>query len=152
VAESKKKKYIVDTPSFEVGVEKPVRGRHQPGTYMSNKQIPGSDTYIELGWIYGMPDTNPYILEHTHDYDEIIVHIGNDSRNREDLGAEIEVIVDGEKITVDKTSAIFVPKGVKHGPLTWKRVDRPHLEMTIMLGAGKVEDAKPGGYLKPQKK
>jgi len=141
-------KYIVDEPTFEVGVAKPVRGRNHPGTYMSNNLIPGSNVYIELGWIYAMPDTNPYILEHTHDYDEIIVHIGNDSRNRDDLGAEIDVVVDGETFTVDKTSAIFVPKGVKHGPLTWKRVDRPHLEMTIMIGAGKLEDAVPGGQMK----
>jgi len=152
MAESKKKKYVVDVPNFEVGVEQPVKGRHQPGTYMSNNQIPGSNTYIEMGWIYAMPDINPYIHEHTHDYDEIVVHIGNDSRNREDLGAEIEFIVDGEKFTVDKTSAVFIPKGVKHGPLTWKRVDRPHFEMTIMLGAGEVAKAKPGGYLKEQKK
>jgi len=152
VAESKSNKYIVDRPVQEVGVEKPVSGRHNPSTYMSNKLVPGSNTYIEMGWIYAMPDTNPYILEHTHDYDEIIVHIGNDSRNREDLGAEIDIVIDGETFSIDKTSAVFVPKGVKHGPLTWKRVDRPHFEMTIMLGAGKVEQARPGGYLKEQKK
>jgi len=63
----KSKKYVVDKPTFEVGVSQPVRGRHQPGTYMSNTHIPGSNVYIELGWIYAMPDINPYILEHTHD-------------------------------------------------------------------------------------
>jgi hypothetical protein len=93
-----------------------------------------------------MPDPNPHILEHTHNYDEVVLHIGSDLNNPEDLGAEIEFVVGGEPLIIDKTSALFVPKGVKHGPLTWKRVDRPHIQMAIMLGAGTMAESAPGGY------
>jgi len=55
-------------------------------------------------------------------------------------------VVGGEPLIIDKTSALFVPKGVKHGPLTWKRVDRPHIQMTIILGAGTLAESAPGGY------
>jgi hypothetical protein len=49
------------------------------------------------------------------------------------------------------TSAIYVPKGVKHGPLTWKKFTRPHLEFTIMIGASTVAEADPGGHEKVKK-
>jgi hypothetical protein len=149
MVKSKYGKYLVKVPHLELGPPPGmiVGGRQDPTmTYMSNKLVPGSNTYIEFSWIWGMPQTNPYILEHVHhDYDEIVIHIGNDPDNPEDLGAEIEFVVDGEPLIVDKTSALFIPRGVKHGPLTWKRVDRPHLEMAIVLGSGDLREAGVGG-------
>ncbi len=149
MAEKKYGKYLVKKPAREVNVTVPgeIKGREYPTmTYMSNDLVPGCNVYIELGWIWDMPDPNPHILEHTHDYDEVVLHIGSDLNNPEDLGAEIEFVVGGEPLIIDKTSALFVPKGVKHGPLTWKKVDRPHIQMVIVLGAGTLAESAPGGY------
>lgn len=146
-------KYLVSKPAYEVVPPFEVAGRIGPAmTLMSNNLIPGSNMYVEAGWIVDMPDPNPHILEHTHNYDEIVLHIGIDPRNPEDLGAEIEFSLNGTPLTIAKTSAVFVPKGMKHGPLTWKRVDRPHLEMTIMVGAGSLEEADPGGHREKMEK
>jgi hypothetical protein len=139
-------KYLVGTPAYEVVPAMEVIGRIPAMTLMSNKLIPGSNMYVEAGWILAMPDPNPHILEHTHDYDEIVMHIGTDPEDQEDLGAEIEFVVDGRPLNLTKTSSVFVPKGVKHGPLTWKRFSRPHIEMTIMIGAGSLSEADPGGH------
>jgi hypothetical protein len=142
-------KNLVKKPAREVNVTVlgKIKGREYPTmTYMSNDLVPGCNVYIELGWIWDMPEPNPHILEHTHDYDEVVLHIGSDLNNPEDLGAEIEFMVGGEPLIIDRTSALFVPKGVKHGPLTWKRVDRPHIQMAIMLGAGTLAESAPGGY------
>jgi hypothetical protein len=47
-----------------------------------------------VGWIYEMPDPNPHINEHIHEnYDEIVIHIGGDSNNPEDLGAEMNSLL-----------------------------------------------------------
>jgi len=113
---------------------------------MSNDLVHGCNIYLEFGWIWDMPNPNPYILEHTHDYDELVLHLGSDPRNPEELGAEIEYVLGDEMLKIDKTSAILVPKGVRHGPLTWKKVDTPHIQTTIMLGAGTLAEAAPGGY------
>jgi len=142
-------KYLVKKPAREVKVPglDEIKGRKYPTmTYMSNDLVPGCNVYLELGWIWAMPDPNPHILEHTHNYNELVLHIGSDPKNPEDLGAEIEYVIGGESLIIDKTSAIFVPKGVKHGPLIWKRVDRPHIQMSIMLGAGTLAESAPGGY------
>lgn len=140
-------KYLVSKPAYEVTPEFEVKGRIGPAmTLMSNNLVPGSNMYVEAGWITEMPDPNPHIDEHAHNYDEIVLHIGIDPTNPEDLGAKITFYMDGTPLTIDKTSAVFVPKGMKHGPLIWERTDRPHIEMTIMVGAGSLAEADPGGH------
>ncbi len=140
------KSYLVARPAYEVIPAVSVAGRIPAMTLLSDRLISGAGNYIEAGWILAMPDPNPHILEHVHDYDEVVLHIGTDPNDQEDLGAEIEFVIDGRPCTITKTSCVFVPKGVRHGPLTWKRFSRPHLEMTIMLGAGSLQEADPGGH------
>jgi hypothetical protein len=149
VTESKYGRNLVRKPIYEVSAGK-IKGRQYPTmTIMSNALVPGSNTYIELGWIWEMPEPNPHILEHSHaKYNEIVLHIGSDPSNPEDLGAEIEFTVGGEPLVFDRTSALFVPAGVKHGPVIWKKVRRPHLQMAMVLGAGTLSEADPGGHEK----
>jgi hypothetical protein len=146
------KKYLVARPAYEVTPDFEVKGRRMAMTLMSNNLVPGSNMYVETGWVFGMPDPNPHIYEHVHDYDEIVIHLGTDPENQEELGAEIEFVVDGQPLKINKSSAVFVPKGVKHGPLTWKKYQRPHLELTIMIGAGSLAEADPGGHEKRKEK
>jgi len=143
-------KNLVRKPRYEVTAGK-VTGRQYPTmTLMSNDLVPGSNTYIEIGWVYEMPSPNPHIHEHSHGEgcNEIVLNIGSDPDNPEDLGAEIEFVVGGQPLVFDTTSALFVPAGVKHGPLTWKKLTRPHLQMAMVLGAGTMAEADPGGHVK----
>jgi len=48
-------------------------------------------------------------------------------------------------LTFNKSSALFLPAGTKHGPLTWKKFTRPHLEMAIMIGTGNYKEGWPEG-------
>ncbi|MBA7668446.1 hypothetical protein ES703_76556 [subsurface metagenome] len=143
-------KNLVRKPRYEVTAGD-IKGRQYPTmTLMSNDLVPGSNTYIELGWVWDMPEPNPHIFEHTHreGCNEIVLHIGGDPNNPEDLGAEIEFTVGGQPLVFDTTSALFVPAGVKHGPVTWKRLTRPHLQIAMVLGAGTMAEADPGGHVK----
>ena len=146
MADSKHEKYVVKKPAYEVAPKFEVKGRIPAMTMMSENLVPGAKMYVETGWVVGMPDPNPHIGEHTHDYDEIILHIGADPSDPEDLGGEIEIGIDGQPVTINSTSGIYVPKGMKHGPLVWKKFTKPHLEMTIMIGAGTLAEADPGGH------
>jgi hypothetical protein len=127
--------YVVRTPVREVG--RGVKNRQMPTmTYMSRHLVLGANYYIECGWIYGMPEPNPHVFEHIHNYDEVILHFGSDPDCPEDLGGEIEYVFNGQPLTFSTTTGLFVPKGMKHGPLTWKKYSRPHVEMTLIIGAG----------------
>ncbi len=147
------KKNLVTNPKYEVGGNQKIKGRQNPTmTYMSNDLVPGSNTYIEIGWVYKMPEPNPHIHRHDHDYNEIVLHIGSDPDNPEYLGANINFVVGDEILTIDRTSAVFIPRGVPHGPVTWKSVEKPHIQMVIMLGAGTLKDSNPAGYIPEEKK
>jgi hypothetical protein len=142
-------KYIVRKPAYEVIAGTPVKNRQGPSsmTFMSRNQVPESKAYVEGGWVWGMPDPNPHIFEHIHrDFEELVLHFGNDHEHPEELGTEIEFSVGGQPLTLDKTSMVFVPKGVMHGPLVWKKYSSPHLEMAIIPGAGSLAEADPGGH------
>ena len=144
-------KYFVKEPVYEVIPVEEVTGRHPSMTVMSSNLVPECNNYVEIGWVIDMPNPRTHIDEHVHDYDEIVIHMGADPENREDLGGEIEFMVGGQPLTINKTSAVFVPRGVRHGPLTWKRFDRPHIEMAIMVGAGTLAEADPGGHIEKGK-
>ncbi len=132
-------KYLVRAPLREAGGI--VKGRQSPTmTYMSSAQVPEASYYIELGWIYGIPEPNPHIHEHVHNFDEIVLHWGGDPDNPEDLGGEIEFCVEGEPFTFNTTTGIFMPGGTRHGPLTWKKFTRPHIQMAFMLGTGSMKE------------
>jgi hypothetical protein len=135
VAESKYEKYAVRKPIYEAGAG--YKGRQSPTmTFMSSKQVPEANYYIELGWIWEMPRPNPHIHEHVHTYDEIVLHWGGNPEMPQVLGGEIEFYLGGQPITFNTTTGIYIPAGVPHGPLTWKKFEFPHIEMAFMLGTG----------------
>ena len=143
-------KYKVTDPIREVGANLKVQGITLPTyTYMSNKQVPGSNVYLEISWIYEMPQPSLVIPSaHKHPYDQITFLIGSDPKNPEYLGGEVESLLGGEKLISSKTTCTFMPKNVEHGGLTWKKFERPHIMMSLMLGTGDFWKADPGGLNK----
>jgi hypothetical protein len=142
-------KYLVRKPVYEVIAGTPVKNRQEPAsmTFMNRNLVPACDIYVEGGWVWGMPDPNPHIFDHVHrDFEELVLHYGTDYEHPEKLGAEIEFYLGDQPLKVDKTSVVFVPKGISHGPLIWKKYSAPHLEMAIVPGAGSLAEADPGGH------
>ena len=66
---------------------------------------------------------------HSHDFDEFLSFVGLDADDPESLGGEIEICLgeEQEKHFFNKTTTIYIPKGLKHLPLTFLKVDRPFL-------------------------
>ncbi len=143
-------RYQVKAPLREVGANMKVKGVTLPTrTYMSNQLVPGSNVYLEFAWIYEMPEPSFVVpAVHSHPYDQVTLLIGSDPADPERLGAEIESYLGGERLVSDRTNALFIPKNVAHGKVSWKKFERPHMLMSIMLGSGNFEEANPGGYNK----
>jgi hypothetical protein len=133
--ENEFKKYVVSKPIYEAGAG--YKGRQSPAmTLLSSKQVPEANIYIELGWIYDIPQSNPHSYEQVHDFDEIILYWGSDSEKPQVLGGEIEISIGGQPIMFNTTTGIYIPKGTPHGPITWKKFGVPHIEMLMVLGTG----------------
>ncbi len=136
--------YAIRSPMREAGAEF-TSGRTAPTmTMMSGVQIPGVKYYIEVGWTFGMPVSKVAgsgMPEMVHrQFDEIVLHIGGDPSHPEELGGEVEFYVGGQPLLFNTTSALFIPIGVKHGPLALKKYEKPHLVMAIMCGAGTIKE------------
>jgi hypothetical protein len=142
--ESKYQKNLVTQPYRENSKQPQVKWRTPSMTYVSDRFFPQVKIYARWGWIKQVNDDN--MAPHIHSYDEIVLHIGMDPDNPKDLGGELEFMVEGEPVKIDKTSALYIPKGVKHGPLIWKKVSSPHIEIAIVVGTGNYDEAQPGGY------
>jgi hypothetical protein len=133
-------KYLVRKPIYEAFGG--TKNRQSPTmTVLSNRQVPGCNYYIEPGWIYGIPEPNPSLHEHVHDYDEIVLHLGGDFKTPQVLGGEIEFYVGGQPIVFNTSTAVYLPKGTPHGPVTWRKFQFPHMQMAIMLGSGAAGEA-----------
>jgi len=89
------------------------------------------------------PITQPFQMlseNHKHDFDQFLCFFGGDPRNALDLHGEVELTLseDGrtmEKHTFTKATTVFVPKGLYHAPLNFKRVDQPMVFINIYFAA-----------------
>ena len=142
MSQSKYAKYIVTEPIREAiahGGEtamppEKVTGRTAPlAQYLNNRLVSNCGLFQLCCWVWEVPNTNPWTEHHSHTSDEILIFAGSDPNNIEDLGGEVEIQLGDEIHKIDKTATIFIPKGLPHAPIFFKRVDRPFLFIAIGL-------------------
>ena len=85
--------------------------------------------YVETAWFFpglvNRDESSDTIKPHSHDYNEVQAVFGMDPEHPYDLGGELEFWMGDEKHIVTKSCLIFIPKGTRHGPIYWRRIDRP---------------------------
>lgn len=72
---------------------------------------------------------------HKHPYAEFLYFIGGDPMNFKEFGAEVELVMgeEGEKYFINTTTWVYIPRGLLHCPLTFKKVDKPIMFGHIMF-------------------
>jgi len=100
--------------------------------WIDSKVVEGA-FQMNTAWYFAVPEKDPVFEEHVHDYDELIGFYGSNPDDPYDLGAELEVGINGEMHKLTRTSMIFLPAGMKHMPLSIKRVDRPIFHFSIVM-------------------
>jgi len=95
-------------------------------------RVPGG-FYADFGWLWSGSAKGYSVEEHSHDFDEVIGFIGTKGGETDphELGGEMEVWLGGEKYLITKSCLIFVPKGLKHCPLRFNRIDAPILFFSV---------------------
>lgn len=106
---------------------------------VGNEQFGGAPFSINFDFI-----TEPFTMiarPHAHDYDQFLFFIGGDPANMGDFGAEVALCLGEEQELhlITKTSAVHIPKGLVHGPLIYRKVDRPIMFVDAFLAAGYVK-------------
>jgi hypothetical protein len=83
--------------------------------------------------------SQPFVMieePHSHDYDQLLLFIGDEIMNMGDFKGEAEIYLgeEGERHIIDTTTVLYIPKGLVHGPLEFTRVDKPLLFVSTFLG------------------
>ena len=98
------------------------------------RQIPGAN--MNMGW---QLFTKPIYLEkapHTHDADEYLIFLGGQFP---DLFSSFEAEIDFwigeemEKYVITRPTIIFIPKGLAHTPLDFRKIIKPVLFSALLL-------------------
>ncbi len=88
--------------------------------------------YTDFVWLWKGSAKGYSEEEHSHDFDEVLGFIGSRGQKEpNDLGSEIEVWLGGEKHLINKSCLIWVPRGLKHCPIRFNRIDYPVLFFTV---------------------
>jgi hypothetical protein len=109
-----------------------------PLVIFSNDFLKDATTKVEYGFIMGNTEigTGKGFGAHKHDYGEIFLFLGTNSKDTHSLGAVAEFwLGEGEaleKVIFNTSSSVYVPPGLAHFPLIWREVKRPVMMVVIM--------------------
>lgn len=97
----------------------------KPWAAMRAADVPEATAYFTTSWVHETDEKTLWVHEHDHEYDEILMFLGNDPHDVNSLGAEVFMTIEGEEHVLNTTSSVFIPAGTKHCPLGFYSVDRP---------------------------
>jgi hypothetical protein len=97
-----------------------------------NDRVLKGSFIVNCCWMYAQENPG-YMEAHTHPYDEVIGFIGTNPADATDLGAEAEMWMEDEKYITRNSCIIYIPKGIKHCPLTVRDITRPIFHFDIQL-------------------
>ncbi len=132
MAESKYNKLFLTEPEL---VNKPMVEMKHPAAYIDSALHFGADTDFSMAWRY---ITEPILLDrvpHAHDFNQFLCFFGGNLENMFDFDATIELYLGKEQTLhlIEKATVVFIPKGMHHCPLNFKRIGKPVLFHPIAL-------------------
>ena len=102
----------------------------------------GAGLTVSRSWI-----TQPLTMikeAHQHDHDQVLFFMGGNPLDVEDFGVEAEISLgeEGEKHEINTPTVVHIPSGMMHGPLKFKRVDKPIVFLDIFLAPTYIRKSK----------
>jgi hypothetical protein len=139
MSETKYGKYIVKEP-YKKGRNEEVI---EPMVHLDGeKDGGGANLTVSRSWI-----TRPFRMvkqPHRHDHDQFLIFMGANPMDVRDFGAEVELFLgeEGERHIIDQPAIVHIPAGLMHGPLEYRRIDRPIVFLDIYLAPTYVRSEK----------
>ena len=130
MAEGMYGKYITREPFKKASNEQVI----EPMVHLNGeKDGGGANITLSQSWI-----TQPFTMikePHSHDHDQFLIFFGSNPIDSREFGAEVEIYLgeQGEKHIIDGPAVVHIPAGLMHGPLNYKRIDKPIVFLDIYL-------------------
>ena len=94
--------------------------------FMSSDLVPEATVFVDIGTRTRLPRPNPTCEIHAHRSPQLLLFVGAPG------SFEAEVPLNDEMYVLNKTTAIWVPAGVKHN-LRYRRIDGMMWECGILM-------------------
>jgi hypothetical protein len=113
-----------------------VPGMNAPGAVVECKTHFGTDTNFTMAWRYV---TQPMIMDkisHAHpEFDQFLCFFGADLTDMFNFDADIELTLgkDREIYPINQATVVYIPRGLVHCPINFKRVGKPILFHPISM-------------------
>jgi hypothetical protein len=133
MAETKYGKYIMKEPHAAwTSLDPPPKTPSPPSIRVNAKMFEtiGCD-FAFVGVTQASDQAQGGHPSHTHDVDEYLFLLGGNPENILDFGAEVELTLgagkDKEVHTITSASVVYIPWGLAHLPIVFKKLDKPVL-------------------------
>jgi hypothetical protein len=135
MTETKYGKHIVPIPVIPMFGE----GNGSQGWDLWGKDLGNFEVNIAQRCFKELGRMNPEYQKrpHTHAFDEILFFLSSDTDDLSRLGsvAEMRMGSEEEKHIIARPTAVWVPEGLPHCPITFLSVDKPCLFMHVAFAA-----------------
>jgi hypothetical protein len=105
------------------------------GRYLPQDNIPDCQIRCVIARQLGVPDPQPFLDAHKHSVEEIIMFLSTAPDDM--LGADVDIEMGEEREThsFNKSTVVYVPKGLVHGPIWYRNFNEGSVFylITIML-------------------
>lgn len=89
--------------------------------------------FVDGMWAWSGASKEPVGVPHKHDFDHVLCFASGHIDDAQDFQGEVIVWLDGRKEVIKRNSIIFVPAGVVHGPIQFKKVPQPIYFLTVAI-------------------
>ena len=134
MAATKYGQYFIKAP-----MGKSERHPHLPLHMRFREEKPWSDWRdINFSMVYHCIQEPLLMLTEAHrhfDFEQFLIFLGGNSKDIQDFGGEVELSLgeEGEKHVINSATIVRIPKGLYHGPLNFKRIDKPIVFIDVYL-------------------
>jgi len=109
---------------------------HVHSVSMNSSFIEGC-MFGEVCWLVKPFSRNSFFKHHS---DELLMFIGSDPGDPENLNADIELWIENDRLTFNTTSIVFVPAGAAHGRIEVKNLTKPVFHYTCHTNTDRYEE------------
>jgi hypothetical protein len=92
--------------------------------------------FTGAAWVW--PKPTEIVMEgesHSHEFDEIVTLFGTNPEDPRDLCGEVEFWLEDEKYKITRSCMIYIPKGLRHCPMIFRKVERPIFHYVVGQGS-----------------
>ena len=117
----------------------------EPRIWMEGQDLEGFDAHFSFGFVEKPCTCHPLEGAIIHPYDECLVFAGTDNTNILYLGAEVSIELgeEREEHIFREPSVVIIPKGLPHGPVRIKSVEKTIVHYMIGLAPSYKAEALP---------